>query len=68
VLIHYCLAKIAQIIKVRISHIVENDFFGFRKIKWLQLTGVVGHICRILMSNFLRISHTHTHQKVIKIG
>jgi len=36
------------------NNTVENDFFGFPKVKWLQYTGEVGKY-KLLMSNFLRI-------------
>jgi len=32
------------------NNTVENDFFGFSKVKWLQYTGR-----KLSMSNFLRI-------------
>jgi len=37
------------------NNTVENDFLGFHKVKWLQYTGKVGKMYKLLMSNFLRI-------------
>jgi len=44
------------------NNAVENDFFGFPKVQWLQYTGRVGtsYRCQIL-------SGFHT-PKIIKIG
>jgi len=33
------------------NNTVKNDFFVFPKVKWLHLTGDVGQICKIFMSN-----------------
>jgi len=43
--------------------IVENDFFGFPNVFWLQLTdeAVSWQIYKLCMSNFLRISHNKKH-------
>jgi len=49
---------------VLISSIVKNDFSKFPKVKWVQLTGEVRQICKLFMSNFLRILRT----KIMKIG
>ena len=43
---------------------VKNDFFGFHKVKWLQLTGEVGK-SEMWIQNFLGISST---KKIIQIG
>ena len=40
------------------NNTVENYFFGFPKVQWLYPTGEVD-ICKIFMSNFLRISHVN---------
>ena len=39
---------------------VENDFFGFHKVKWLQLTGDV-NMCKIFSSNFPRVERTENY-------
>jgi len=41
------------------NNTVENDFFGFPKVKWLQYTGEVG-ICKAVDVKF---SQDLTHQK-----
>ena len=43
---------------------VENDFYGFSKVKWLHLTYEVDKCVRFSCENFLRISHA----KIFKIG
>ena len=43
---------------------VENDFFGFPKVKWLQYTGEVGTVQAI----DVKFSQDITHKKIIKIS
>jgi len=49
---------------VPISNTDEKDFFGFRKVKWLQLTGEVGKFVRL----WCRIYSGFHAPKIIKIG
>ena len=46
------------------NNTVENDFFGFPKVKWLQYTGKVGK-CTSYRSQILSGLNT---TKIIKIG
>jgi len=41
---------------------VENDFFGFPKVKWLHLTGEVDKSVRF----FVKFSQDLTYQKLLK--
>jgi len=43
------------------NNTVENDFFGFPKVKWLQYTGEVGNCTSQIFSGF-------NTPKIIKIG
>ena len=42
---------------------VENDFFGFPKVKWLQYTGEVANVQAI----DVKFSQDLTHQKSLKL-
>ena len=44
------------------TNIIENDFFGFPKVKWLQYTGKVG----ILQAVDVKFSEDLTQQKSLK--
>ena len=44
------------------SNTVENDFFGFPRVKWLQYTGKVGKLQAI----DVKFSQDFTHQKSLK--
>jgi len=44
------------------NNTVENDFFGFPKVKWLQYTGKVDNIQAI----DVKFSQDFTHQKSLK--
>jgi len=46
------------------NNIVENDFFGFPKVKWLQYTGKVGKCTSYRYQIFSGFNTT----KIIKIG
>jgi len=46
------------------SNNVENDFFGFPKVKWLHMTGKVDKFVRCLCKIFSGFNI----QKIIKIG
>ena len=42
------------------NNTVENDFFGFPKVKWLHLTGD-GQILTFHVNFSQDLTHTHTH-------
>jgi len=46
------------------NNTAENDFFGFRKVKWLQYTGKVGKCTRCQCQIFSGFNIP----KIIKIG